>query len=108
MSFITLDQIDKYYGKHQVLKGIQLEIKKGDLVTLLGSSGCGKSTLLRCLAGLEEIQSGRITLDGEDITNKDPKDRNVGMIFQQYSLFPNFNVEDNIAFGLKVKKMNPE
>ena len=108
MSYITLDQIDKYYGKNQVLKGIRLEIKQGELVTLLGSSGCGKSTLLRCLAGLEEIQSGRISLDGEDITNKDPKDRNVGMIFQQYSLFPNFNVEDNIAFGLKVKKKNPE
>ena len=104
MSYITFDHINKHFGSNHVLKNIYLEIEKGDFVTLLGPSGCGKSTLLRCLAGLESISDGRILLDGEDITNKDPKDRNVGMIFQQYSLFPNMNVFQNIAFGLKLKK----
>ena len=88
------------------MKGINLEINKGDFVTLLGPSGCGKSTLLRCLAGLEQISGGRITLDGEDITDKDPKDRNIGMVFQQYSLFPNMTVEENLSFGLKLQKLD--
>ena len=91
--------------KRQVLDHINMEVKKGDLVTLLGPSGCGKSTLLRCLAGLEEVSEGRILLDGEDITNTPPSRRNVGMVFQQYSLFPNMTVEQNIAFGLKRKKV---
>ena len=98
--------IDKFYGDNHVLKGINLEINKGDFVTLLGPSGCGKSTLLRCLAGLEQISGGQILLDGEDITNKDPKDRNIGMVFQQYSLFPNMTVEENLSFGLKLQKLD--
>lgn len=104
MSYIIFDRINKYFGANHVLKNIHLEISRGAFVTLLGPSGCGKSTLLRCLSGLESISGGRIFLDGEDITEKDPKDRNVGMIFQQYSLFPNMNVFHNIAFGLKLKK----
>lgn len=105
MAYIEFKNIDKYYGDNHVLKGINLEIKKGDFVTLLGPSGCGKSTLLRCLAGLEQISGGQITLDGEDITDKDPKDRNIGMVFQQYSLFPNMTVEENLSFGLKLQKL---
>lgn len=105
MGYITFEGIDKYFQNNHVLKNIHLEINQGDFVTLLGSSGCGKSTLLRCLAGLETVSMGRIFLDGEDITEKNPKDRNVGMIFQQYSLFPNMSIFDNIAFGLKMKKM---
>lgn len=108
MAYIEFKNIDKFYGSNQVLKGINLNIEKGQFVTLLGPSGCGKSTLLRCLSGLEEISGGTISLDGEDITNKEPKDRNIGMVFQQYSLFPNMNVEENIAFGLKLKKMSPD
>lgn len=105
MSFIIFDHISKNYGANQVLKGIDLRIERGDFVTLLGPSGCGKSTLLRCLSGLESVTEGRIFLDGADITEMEPKDRNVGMIFQQYSLFPNMNVFQNIAFGLKLKKL---
>lgn len=105
MSYIEFDHIHKYYGKNHVLKGINLKIEKGDFVTLLGPSGCGKSTLLRCLAGLETVSEGRIILDGEDITEKEPKDRNIGMVFQQYSLFPNMTVEDNLKFGLKLQKL---
>lgn len=105
MSFIEFRQIEKYYGQNHVLKGIDLSIEKGQFVTLLGASGCGKSTLLRCLAGLETVAGGEIWLDGENITAKEPKDRSIGMVFQQYSLFPNLTVEENIAFGLKLKKL---
>ena len=83
-------------------------MEKGQFVTLLGPSGCGKSTLLRCLSGLEEISSGQIIMDGKDITDLEPKDRNIGMVFQHYSLFPNMTVEENIAFGLKMKKKPKE
>lgn len=107
MAYIEFRNIEKFYGSNQVLKGIDFKIEKGQFVTLLGPSGCGKSTLLRCLAGLEEVNGGRIFLDGEDITDKEPKERNIGMVFQQYSLFPNMTVEENIAFGLKLKKMDP-
>ena len=106
MAYIEFKNIDKFYGDNHVLKGINLEINKRDFVTLLGPSGCGKSTLLRCLAGLEQISGGQILLDGEDITNKDPKDRNIGMVFQQYSLFPNMTVEENLSFGLKLQKLD--
>lgn len=104
MAYIEFKNIDKFYGENQVLKNVNLEIEKGQFVTLLGPSGCGKSTLLRCLSGLEEISSGQILMDGKDITNLEPKDRNIGMVFQHYSLFPNMTVEENIAFGLKMKK----
>ena len=106
MAYIEFKEICKSYdGENQVLKSINLDVEKGELVTLLGPSGCGKSTLLRSLAGLEQISSGRIILDGEDITDV-PVQRGIGMVFQQYSLFQNMNVEDNIAFGLKIAKMD--
>ena len=104
MSYIRFENIVKNFGQNEVLKNINLEIEKGQLVTLLGPSGCGKSTLLRCLAGLENVTSGRVYLDGRDITDVNPKDRDIGMVFQQYSLFPNMTVEQNVAFGLKMKK----
>ena len=97
MAYIEFKNINKFYGDNHVLKGINLKIEKGQFVTLLGPSGCGKSTLLRSLAGLEEVTDGQIILDGEDITTKEPKDRNIGMVFQQYSLFPNMTVEENLA-----------
>ena len=108
MAYIEFKNINKFYGDNHVLKGINLKIEKGQFVTLLGPSGCGKSTLLRSLAGLEEVTDGQIILDGEDITTKEPKDRNIGMVFQQYSLFPNMTVEENLAFGLKLKKLPQE
>lgn len=105
MSYIDFRSVNKSFGHNQVLRQISLSVEKGQLATLLGPSGCGKSTLLRCLAGLEEVNSGSIVLDGEDITGKNPKDRNIGMVFQQYSLFPNMTVKDNIAFGLRLQKI---
>lgn len=107
MAYIEFRGICKSYdGINQVLKNIDLTIEKGELVTLLGPSGCGKSTLLRSLAGLEDINSGQIILDGEDITDTPVQKRGIGMVFQQYSLFQNMNVEENIAFGLKIAKMD--
>ena len=104
MSYIRFENVVKKFGDNMVLKGIDLEIERGDFVTLLGPSGCGKSTLLRCLSGLEDVSGGRIFLDGREITYTEPSKREIGMVFQQYSLFPNMNVFDNIAFGLRMKK----
>ena len=106
MGYIRFENIVKNFGSTQVLKNINLDIEKGQLVTLLGPSGCGKSTLLRCLAGLETVTSGKIWLDGKEITNVEPRKRDIGMVFQQYSLFPNLTVEKNVAFGLQLKKMS--
>lgn len=106
MSYIQFENIHKYFGASHVLKGISLGVEYGELVTLLGPSGCGKSTLLRCLAGLEQVSEGVIRLDGRDITNLTPKQRDIGMVFQQYSLFPNMTVRQNVAFGLQIQKLD--
>ena len=99
MAYIEFHGICKSYdGVHQVLKNIDLNIEKGELVTLLGPSGCGKSTLLRSLAGLEGISEGKIILDGEDITDKPVQKRGIGMVFQQPNPFP-MSIYDNIAYG---------
>jgi putative spermidine/putrescine transport system ATP-binding protein len=106
LSYIRFENVIKVFDNQtQALKGITLSVEKGELVTLLGPSGCGKSTLLRCLAGLEPVTGGRIFLDNYDITNLSPKQREIGMVFQQYSLFPNMTVEQNVGFGLRIKKM---
>ncbi|MGV8981882.1 ABC transporter ATP-binding protein [Clostridium sp.] len=106
MSFLVIKDVEKSFGDLKVLKKTSLSIEKGQLITLLGPSGSGKSTLLKSIAGLECIDSGSIIVDGEDITSKEPRNRDVGMVFQQYVLFPNMNVYDNVAFGLKLRKMN--
>ena len=105
MAYIHFEKINKIFGTNHVLKDIDLDVEKGQLVTLLGPSGCGKSTLLRCLAGLEQVTDGHIYLDGQEITDVVPRRRGIGMVFQQYSLFPNMNVRDNVAYGLKLKKL---
>ena len=109
MAYIEFKNINKFYGDNHVLKGINLKIEKGQFVTLLGPSGCGKSTLLRSLAGLEEVTDGQIILDGEDITTKEPKDRNIGMVFQQFNLFPHLSVLQNIMLApVDRKRMTKE
>lgn len=104
MSYIEFKNIHKRFGDTHVLKGINLTIEQGEFVTLLGPSGCGKSTLLRCFSGLETVSEGEIYLDGVNITDFTPKQRKIGMVFQQYSLFPNMTVKQNVAFGLQIQK----
>ncbi|MCJ8012625.1 ABC transporter ATP-binding protein [Paenibacillus sp. KQZ6P-2] len=108
MSYVQIDQAFKQFGKSVVLQQVSLNVEKGELVTLLGPSGCGKSTLLRCIAGLESLDSGTISVNGKDISQLPPQRRNVGMVFQSYALFPNMTVFDNIAFGLKMQKLARE
>ncbi|UOE56730.1 ABC transporter ATP-binding protein [Bacillus sp. CMF12] len=105
MSYVTIDQVIKKYDNQVVLNDISITLNKGEFATLLGQSGCGKSTLLRSIAGLEDVDAGKILIDGKDITNLSPRQREVGMVFQSYALFPNMNVFDNIAYGLKMKKV---
>ena len=105
MGFILGKNLEKKYENNTVFKDINFDVKKGEFVTLLGPSGCGKSTLLRCIAGLNEINNGDIFIEGENVTKKSPKDRGIGMVFQNYALFPNMTVYENIAFGLEMKKM---
>ena len=103
MSYLTVSNLSKYFGKTKVFEDINFEIEEGELVTLLGPSGCGKSTLLRCIAGLTEPDQGQIGVQGEDITHVVPQKRGIGMVFQSYALFPNLTVTGNIAFGLKMQ-----
>lgn len=105
MSYLEVEDLYLSFGQKEVLKGISLEIEKGELVTLLGPSGCGKSTLLRTIAGLEYPEKGKIFLDGQEIQEKASKERQIGMVFQSYALFPNMSAYENIAFGLRVKKL---
>ncbi len=100
--FLIFDGISKSFGNHKVLDNISLTVKKGEIFSLLGPSGCGKTTLLRICAGFEEPDSGRIILNGTDITKLSPNKRQVNTVFQNYALFPNLNVFENIAFGLRV------
>ena len=108
MSYIEIKNLYKGFGKTTVLDDVTLHVEQGQFVTLLGPSGCGKSTLLRCIAGLEMPSAGSIHLQGEDITHSEPQQRGIGMVFQQYSLFPNMTAWDNIAFGLRLKRLPQE
>ncbi len=103
MAYLELIQIEKHYDSFHALKNIDLRVEKEEFVVFVGPSGCGKSTLLRSICGLETVTSGRIVLDGRDITSIHPSKRNVAMVFQNYALFPHLNVFHNIAFGLELQ-----
>ncbi len=102
MSFIQLEGLAKQFGSTKVVNDFSLSIPKGAFVSLLGPSGCGKTTVLRMLAGLEQPTSGAITIDGKDVTGLKANQRQIGMVFQAYALFPNLTVAQNVAFGLRV------
>ena len=104
MAYLTLSKITKRYGDALVVDDFSLDMEKGEFVSFLGPSGCGKTTTLRMVAGFEIPTSGKIILSGDDITSKAPNQRNVGMIFQAYALFPNMTVAQNIGFGLRIRK----
>lgn len=103
---IDLVGISKSFGDNNILNNFNLKVKKNEFLTLLGPSGCGKTTILRIIAGFEHPDQGKIIFDGKDITNQEPYDRKINTVFQKYALFPHLNVFDNIAFGLKIKKVN--
>lgn len=104
--YLKLQGVRKMFGNACVLDNIDLEIREGELVTLLGPSGCGKSTLLRCIAGLTDLDGGSILLENKDLVNKPPRKREVGMVFQSYALFPNLTVSQNIEYGMKMRGLS--
>jgi len=103
MSFLELRNLEKVFGANRVVKDFDLSVDKGEFVSLLGPSGCGKTTVLRMVAGFETPTSGAIVVGGQDVTNQKTNNRNMGMVFQAYALFPNLTVAENVAFGLKIK-----
>ena len=103
MSSIETHNLIKEWGRIRAVDGVSFQVADGSLTVLLGPSGCGKSTILRMIAGLETVTSGKITIAGQDVTDKDAAKRGVSMVFQSYALFPHLNVRENIVFGLKVR-----
>src|SRR5215212_840067 len=108
MGFLELTGIQKRFGATYAVEDFNLVAERGEFVSFLGPSGCGKTTTLRMIAGFEQPTNGTIAIDGVDVTNRAPNQRNVGMVFQSYALFPNMTVADNIGFGLKVRKRPPD
>ncbi|MEG0297595.1 MAG: ATP-binding cassette domain-containing protein [Clostridium sp.] len=107
-NYININGIKKNFGSNEVLKGINVNIDKGELVCFLGPSGCGKTTLLRIIAGLETMNSGSINVNGRDFSNLSISERKIGFVFQNYALFPNLTIFENIAYGLVNKKLSKD
>ncbi len=108
MGSIQLQQVRKDFGAVSIIKGVDLMVKDGEFVVFVGPSGCGKSTLLRLIAGLEDLSSGKIIIDGKDATDLGPAQRGLAMVFQSYALYPHMSVRNNIAFPLKMAKASRE
>lgn len=104
-NILVIDNINMKYRFKSVLEDVSFEVRKGEFLSLLGPSGCGKTTILRLLIGIEHPTSGKIFKNGEDITNTAPKDRNIGIVFQNYSLFPNMDVYHNVSYALEERKL---
>ncbi|MCZ8122380.1 MAG: sn-glycerol-3-phosphate ABC transporter ATP-binding protein UgpC [Magnetospirillum sp.] len=103
MATLTLRELRKSYGAHEVVHGVSLDVADREFVALVGPSGCGKSTILRMIAGLEDITSGTIGIDGRAVNELDPKDRDIAMVFQDYALYPHMTVRENMAFSLQYR-----
>jgi multiple sugar transport system ATP-binding protein len=106
LAYLNLSGIEKYFGAHRAIKGIDLTIEQGEFVVFVGPSGCGKSTLLRLIAGLEHIDGGSLQLDGNDITHMQSSKRDLAMVFQSYALYPHMSVYENMSFALKLAKVD--
>jgi len=106
MADVELKQLHRRFGEVVALAGIDLDITTGEFVSLLGPSGCGKTTALRLVAGFDRPTSGRVVIDGKDVTDVPPNSRDIGMVFQAYSLFPNMTAVRNVEFGLRVRKQH--
>ena len=105
-NIVEIKNINLFFGNNHILKNVNIEIKEKDFFTFLGPSGCGKTTLLRLIAGFEKSQSGEVFIEGKEISNLSPWERNVGMVFQNYALWPHMSVFKNISFGLEEKKLS--
>jgi putative spermidine/putrescine transport system ATP-binding protein len=105
MAYLAITHLEKSFGPTRVVKDFSLDVDKGEFISLLGPSGCGKTTVLRLVAGFETPSAGSIHIDGQDVTALHPNQRNIGMVFQAYALFPNLTVAQNVGFGLKVAGM---
>src|SRR5512137_55851 len=105
---VRLENLTKRFGTLNAVDHVNLEIEEGEFICFLGPSGCGKTTVLRMITGFETVSEGKIIFDGKVINNLIPQKREFGIVFQSYALFPNMTVEENIAFGLKVRKMPPK
>src|ERR1700716_1360857 len=105
MATVTLDGVRKSYGTREVVHGVPCAVEHGELLVVVGPSGCGKSTLLRMVAGLETVSAGTVAIDGRIVNGIEPKDRDIAMVFQNYALYPHMSVYDNMAYGLKMRRM---
>jgi multiple sugar transport system ATP-binding protein len=105
MSAVELKSLRKSFGTNPIVKGVDLKVERGEFLVMVGPSGCGKSTLLRLVSGLEVADSGDILLDGRRVNELPPRDRDVGMVFQSYALYPHMTVRENLAFGLTLRKL---
>jgi len=105
MGTFQLSKVRKAFGEAVIIPGADLDIREGEFIVFVGPSGCGKSTLLRLIAGLEDMTSGKISIDGKDMTDAPPSERGLAMVFQSYALYPHMSVRDNIAFPLKMHKV---
>ncbi len=108
MTRIECKNIVKKYGENTIIPNLNLEIKEGEFFTLIGPSGCGKTTLLRMIAGFNTIEGGTISFNGKEINNIPPSKRNIGMVFQNYAVFPHMSVKKNVAFGLTNRKLSKD
>src|SRR6202140_859961 len=108
MGSIELANVRKDFGSFSVINGVDLKVEDGEFTVFVGPSGCGKSTLLRMIAGLEDISSGLILIDGQDVSKVGPSKRGLSMVFQSYALYPHMTVRNNIAFALKMAKQDPK
>ncbi|WP_099827764.1 ABC transporter ATP-binding protein [Oceaniglobus indicus] len=104
MATVTLENLHKSYGKVAVIHGVDIDIKDGEFIVIVGPSGCGKSTLLRMVAGLEGVSDGEVRIDGKRVNEKEPMDRDIAMVFQNYALYPHMSVAQNMGYGLKIAK----
>src|ERR1700712_3077721 len=108
MANVSINNVGKFYGTVEVLKGVSVDISDGEFVILVGPSGCGKSTLLRMIAGLEDITDGQITIGAHVVNDVAPKERDIAMVFQSYALYPHMTVEANMGFSLRLAKAPKE
>src|SRR5262245_37907859 len=108
MAYLEINDVRKSFAQSVAVYNFNLQVERGEFVSFLGPSGCGKTTTLRMIAGFETPTSGAIVINGQDMTNRPPNQRNVGMVFQSYALFPNMTVADNIGFGMKVARQSAD